>query len=120
MFEDLKRVSNKHKNNKFKYYLEGYFNTYAPKFLFRCLLKSKLSAQKQFDSDYLQMRIDYYNRLNHVTMLPDESIALKNFKLPKRPLFKKLICDHKSERLFSTGVPVNTNLRSEFSAQTDL
>jgi hypothetical protein len=84
MFEDLKRVSNKHKNNKFKYYLEGYFNTYAPKFLFRCLLKSKLSAQKQFDSDYLQMRIDYYNRLNHVTMLPDESIALKNFKLPEK------------------------------------
>lgn len=84
MFEDLKRISNKHKNNKFKYYLEGYFRTYAPKFIFRCLLKKKLSAQKQFDPIYLQKRVDYYNRLNLVTELPNDSVALKDFKLPEK------------------------------------
>ncbi len=84
MFSDFKRLSFKHKNNKFWYYLHNYLRLYYPSYLFRSLLKSKLRTIKDFESETIIQRVNYYNRLNESHTLSANATTLHDFKLGKK------------------------------------
>ncbi len=76
MFSNFKRLSFRHKNNKFWYYLLNYSRKYFPSILFQKKLTSKLESAKNFDINYIQKRVSYYNRLNTKCMLPETTNQL--------------------------------------------
>jgi len=84
MFSEFKRLSFRHKNNKFWYYLHNFLRLYYPSCLFTSKLESKLRRIKDFESDSIIQRVNYYNRLNEVHILPSSAITLHEFKLGKK------------------------------------
>jgi len=84
MFSNFKRLSFKHKNNKFWYYTLNYTRQYFPTSIFQKKLESKLAGIKNFDSGYIQKRVDYYNRLDKITALPDNALPISELKLGKK------------------------------------
>jgi len=84
MFSNLKRLSFKHKNNKFWYYLHNYIRQFYPLFLFRSKLKSKLGSVPMFNFEYINQRVRYYNQLDEFKSLFSEAKSLKEIKLEKK------------------------------------
>jgi len=74
----------KYKNNRPIYYIKAIFRELIPDFLCRIRLKSKLKAQTEFDFDYIQKRVNYYNKLekhnHHLKFLS----PLSEFRIPKK------------------------------------
>lgn len=84
MFSNFKRLSFKHKNNKFWYYLHNYIRQYYPLFLFRSKLKSEFERIKELTSANIIKRVNYYNRLNELHTLSSNAKTLREFKLGKK------------------------------------
>ena len=84
MFSNFKRLSFKHKNNKFSYYLKGNINRFLPSIIFQAKLKHKLSEINKFDSEYVQKRVDYYNKLDKVCELSTSVSPISELKLGKK------------------------------------
>jgi hypothetical protein len=80
----LKRLSVRHKNNKFLYYSTGFARLLLPAFLFRINLQSKLRGAENYDTQYLRSRVNYYNKINDTVQLPDTLPALSELKLRKK------------------------------------
>jgi len=83
MFAKLKNLSIKHQNNKAWYYLLNNLRRIFPSFLFRHRLKSKLNYSAGCDPEYIQRRVNYYNRLETATKLPATTPSLSELKLGK-------------------------------------
>lgn len=81
MFNDIKRASFKHKNNKPYYYVKNYIRQLLPFSIYQQQLGKKLSRLRHFDNDYIEKRVNYYNRLEETYQLPESAEALYDFKL---------------------------------------
>jgi len=84
MFSNFKRLSFKHKNNKPWYYFHNYLRQYFPQTLFSSNLENRLGLIQKFDTDYILKRVNYYNQLNEIRILPSETKTLSEFKLGKK------------------------------------
>ena len=73
--------SNKHRNNKQKYYLLNYLSLLIPDFFYRNNLRKKLNSLSDFDFDYIKNRVNYYNKLNKEIKLNKDDESLNNFKI---------------------------------------
>ena len=80
----IKQLSFKHQNNKFSYYLLNNLRRIFPMFIFQKQLKAKLNSGLKFDSDYVEKRVNYYNRLSTNTPLLPTAIKLSELKLGKK------------------------------------
>lgn len=76
-------LSRKHKNSKIKYYTFTAYRLLLPNVFCRKKLKSKLETINLYDIDYIQMRVNYYCKLEEESVL-NNSIELDNFKIIKR------------------------------------
>ena len=93
MFADIKRASFRHKNNKPWYYFKNYIRYNFPCFsAYRKKLDSALAKIKDYDTEYINYRLNYYNRLEKLSELPESAIHLSGFKLK----------DHKKVYFFDT------------------
>src|ERR1035437_9192055 len=79
----LKQLTFKHQNNKIWYYFRNNVRRLFPSFIFRNRLGKKLRSLEEFDLDYIQKRVDYYNRLEAGTTLPANTPELSKLKLGK-------------------------------------
>jgi hypothetical protein len=79
-----KKLSVRHKNNKFLYYAISFARQIFPRIIFKSRLKLKLSAIKDFDADYIRKRVDYYNKLEKNVDLSDAVSTLRYFKMKKK------------------------------------
>ena len=79
----LKRLSGKHKNNKFLYYTINFIRQLIPKRIFQSGLERKMSVLKNYDIDYIRKRVNYCNKLEKKVNLPDGTKNLANFRLRK-------------------------------------
>lgn len=84
MFEDIKRISFRHKNNKPWYYLRNNLRKFYPSFIFQRRLHGKLAGLDSLDDDYIKGRVNYYNRLVEKVDLSVGSPALSQFKLGEK------------------------------------
>jgi len=79
----FKRLSGKHKNNKFLYYTINFIRQLIPKRIFQSGLERKMSVLKNYDIDYIRKRVNYCNKLEKKVNLPDGTKNLANFRLRK-------------------------------------
>ncbi|QOI98905.1 MAG: lipopolysaccharide biosynthesis protein [Flammeovirgaceae bacterium] len=79
-----KKLSVRHKNNKFLYYATGFARLLLPPQFFRLNLKNKLAQASEFDTDYIRFRTNYYNKLTVPVKLPETTPALTALKLKKK------------------------------------
>ena len=81
MFANLKRLSFRHKNNKPLYYVKNYIRRYIPTSVYERKLQKKLAEIDNFDREYIEMRVNYYNKLAGTTQLSDKATSLSELKL---------------------------------------
>ncbi len=81
---ELKRLSFRHKNNKFWYYILNYSRKYISSTFFQKSLKRKLNWINNFDNEYIQKRVNYYNKLNDICELSDGSTPISELIKAKK------------------------------------
>lgn len=84
MFEDIKRISFRHKNNKPWYYVKNNLRRFYPSYIFQHRLDGKLNDLGSLDGEYIKQRVDYYNRLVEKVDLSADAPALSQFKLGEK------------------------------------
>ncbi|MTK53511.1 MAG: lipopolysaccharide biosynthesis protein [Paludibacter sp.] len=84
MFEDIKRISFRHKNNKPWYYLRNNLRRFYPSYIFQNQLDGKLNDLNGFDKEYIKQRVNYYNRLVEKVDLLVDAPSLSQFKLGEK------------------------------------
>jgi hypothetical protein len=80
----FKKLSTKHKNNKFWYYFKNFVRQLFPGIIYQSRLVKKLATLKDFDIDYIRKRVNYYNKLDEKIILTDEVKSLSDFKNRKK------------------------------------
>ncbi len=73
------------KNTKLKYYIVNIFRFLIPSFFFRNRVKSLLSDIENLD--YIQERVNYYNKLDDNFVLEDDAISIEKFKKEKKKTY---------------------------------
>ena len=73
-----------HKNNNILYYAKSILSRLLPDFLFNIQLSGKLKSVNNYDIQYLQSRVNYYNKLTDSIQLTDSAIEIGKLPLPKR------------------------------------
>lgn len=104
---EFKRMSYKHKNNKFLYYFINYMRILLPVRYFQFRLGHKLESRKLFDNEVINKRVNYYNKLENYIDLSSAAKKLSelNLKNSRRTYFFDL---YEYSRFF------NQNLRGFF------
>lgn len=87
MFADIKRMSFKHKNNKIVYYARNYFRQIIPASVFQKRLKSILNTENNFDVNYINSRVNYYNQLENILSPSPEAIKISGLGLKKKSTY---------------------------------
>ncbi len=80
----IKKLFIRQKNIKFFYYVRCALRELYPFWWFRQQLQRKLNAIPANESEYILMRVNYYNKLDANTTLSETALAIANHKLPKR------------------------------------
>lgn len=72
------------KNPKFIYYSVNALRLIIPKGIFRLRLQGKLSSlSRRKDKEYIEHRVDYYNKLSGTVQLPSSAPHLSEHKMSK-------------------------------------
>jgi hypothetical protein len=82
----LKRMSYKHKNNKFIYYVKNYFRQLIPSSYYQQKLHTKLksiNSLNKHDIDNIEDRVNYYNKLEKSVPLTKPTRKLSELKIDK-------------------------------------
>ena len=85
MFDNLKRASFRHKNNKFWYYFQNYIRQLIPVSIYNKKREKVIASLEDADREYVQKRVGYYNRLDKTVELRDDAVSLKNFSKKYKP-----------------------------------
>jgi len=80
----FKKLSTKHKNNKFWYYFKNFVRQLFPGKIYQLSLDKRLATINDFDIEYIKKRLNYYNKLDEKVILSDEVKILSNFKNRKK------------------------------------
>lgn len=77
------RLPDRHKNNKFFYYIKAFVRQLTPSLVYQAQLKSKLNSLRNFDRTHILNRVNHYNKLHAYQPTPSNSVALESLKVPK-------------------------------------
>jgi len=66
---EIKRLSFKHKNNKFYYYALNYLRQLIPSIYYQNKLENKLKELDDFNTERIMSRVIYYNKLYNIKTL---------------------------------------------------
>jgi len=101
---EIKRLSYKHKNNKLAYYCKNYIRLYSPKYFQR--KKYDQLIKSDFNNEYINDRVLYYNNLSKHYKIPPTSKCIKHLSLKDGS--KTYIFDFKEyTRYFDCNLLVN-------------
>ena len=76
------------KNPKFIYYSVNALRLIIPKGIFRLRLQGKLSSlSRRKDKEYIEHRVDYYNKLSGTVQLPSSAPHLSEHKMSKQKVY---------------------------------
>ena len=74
-------IKNSHRNNKQLYYSINFLKLFIPNFFYRNQLNKSLDEIKEYNSDYIKMRVNYYNKMNRDINLPKNVSGLSKLKI---------------------------------------
>ena len=76
------------KNPKFIYYSVNALRLIIPRGIFRLRLQGRLSSlSRRKDKDYIERRVDYYNKLSGTVPLPSSAPRLSEHKMSKQKVY---------------------------------
>jgi hypothetical protein len=102
----FKKLSYRHKNNKFLYYSSNLLRLLLPNFIFQVRLSGKLAEIKNYDLEYVKRRVNYYNKLSGGIKLRDDKNRLSDFKFGRKS--KVYFFDSQEyTRYFSSNLRIN-------------
>ena len=102
----LKRMSFKHKNNKFLYYFANYSRQLVPGIFYRLCLNRQLAKIRNYNTAYINDRVNYYNKLEENQALPADTGKLADLKVKKH--LKTYIFDsYLYTRFFNPNLTIN-------------
>jgi len=81
---NIKKIFLKNKNVKFFYYLSVLGRQLRPKFLLRKKASALLNKSLTDESEWVQFRINYYNKLAPQRSLSNDAIQIKDYKMPEK------------------------------------
>lgn len=100
-------ANRKYKNNRPIYYVRAILRELFPDYFCRIQLQSKLKKQIDFDIEFIQKRVNYYNKLYNCKPPFNFQVQLSEFKIPSR-IRAYYFDSYEYSRFF------NKNLRSTF------
>ena len=77
-------ANRKYKNNRPIYYARAILRELLPDYFCRIQLQSKLKKHTEFDIEYIQNRVNYYNKLDNCKPPFNFQVQLNEFKIPPR------------------------------------
>ena len=77
-------ANRKYKNNRPIYYVRAILRELSPDYFCRIQLKSKFKKQTDFDIEYIQKRVNYYNKLQNCKPPFNFQVKLSEFKIPPK------------------------------------
>ena len=77
-------ANRKYKNNRPAYYARAILRELFPDYFCRIQLKLKLKKQNGFDIEYIQKRVNYYNKLMNCKPPFNFQVQLREFKIPPK------------------------------------
>jgi len=77
-------ANRKYKNNRPIYYVRAILRELLPDYFCRIQLKSRLKKRSDFDVEYIQKRVNYYNKLVDCIPPYNFQIQLSEFKIPSK------------------------------------
>ena len=77
-------ANRKYKNNRPAYYAIAILRELFPDYFCRIQLKLKLKKQNGFDIEYIQKRVNYYNKLMNCKPPFNFQVQLREFKIPPK------------------------------------
>ena len=80
----MKIINKNFKNNKFLYYLKGFFSLLIPIIIFKNKLESLLKLVPKNRLNYIKKRVNYYNRLENKILLNDTWPKLSDLKIKNK------------------------------------
>lgn len=80
----MKVIGKNFKNNKFLYYLKGFFSLLPPKFIYQNKLSKILSSIPNEKLDYILKRVNYYNKIEKKIQPSNDWKYLSDLKLGKK------------------------------------
>ena len=81
----LEKLTIKFKRNKTLYYVKSYLRQIVPAVFYGKMLKERLLSIKSYDKNYIEERVNYYNKLSKFTPIGDDAVSLKDMKSLKGP-----------------------------------
>lgn len=88
MIKNLRYKLNSGKNSKLKYYILNYFLLLIPNCFFRIIRESVINkCIKRDDWEYIQERVNYYNKLSKEVKLPESTPLIKDHKIGKQKVY---------------------------------
>ncbi len=79
--------SRKHKNSKFLFLLRGITHLLIPGWVSRKRLTTILESINEYESEYIEGRVAYYNRLQHQFVMEDNSSIFADLSLKTRSAY---------------------------------
>ena len=79
--------SRKHKNSKLLFHLHGVLNLLTPDIFYRSRLKQIVDSISEYDLEYIQNRVAYYNKQQTPFDLGDDSSSFSQLSLRKRSAY---------------------------------
>ncbi len=70
-----------HRNNKQLYYSINFLKLFIPNFFYRNHLNKNLDEIKEYESEYIKMRVNYYNKIDRDINLPNNIPRLSKLKI---------------------------------------
>lgn len=81
---NFKKVFLKDRNNKLAYYVKAILKSVLPYPYCRWRKDRLIRYYDKLDKAYIQSRVDYYNKLDTITSLSADAIAVKDYKIPDK------------------------------------
>ncbi len=80
----MKVIAKNFKNNKFLYYLKGFLSLLTPKFIYQNRLSKILLSIPNEKLDYIQKRVNYYNKIENNNQFDENWPKLSELKIKKK------------------------------------
>lgn len=85
---NLRFIFHSGKNPKFIYYGANYLSMIIPNMFYRhCLYRKLEKARERFDWEYIQERVNYYNKLSSHTTINENSPTIEHQYKPKQKVY---------------------------------
>ncbi len=81
---NFKRIFLRNRNNKIYYYIKAIAREIIPGVFARSMLRRLIRSRNGDDLSYVENRVNYYNKLQGITVLGESAVKIGKYRIPER------------------------------------